>query len=49
MVISIVMCTQFVSLELRASDICGKVKNIPLVREMPANHTVVGGPKQTVG
>jgi hypothetical protein len=27
----------------------GKVKNIPLVREMPANLTVVRGLKQTVG
>jgi len=26
-----------------------KVKNIPLVREIPANLTVVGGPKQNVG
>jgi hypothetical protein len=26
-----------------------KVKNIPLLREIPENLTVVGGPKQNVG
>jgi hypothetical protein len=39
------MITLYVTYELIVSKFVVKVKNIPLVREIPAILTVVGGPK----
>jgi hypothetical protein len=46
---SVVVSTNYVPLNWIAQAFVVNVKNIPLVRKIPVNLTVVGGPKQTAG